>query len=99
MLRSIGTKITVDRMSIGLKKNKLAVDNKNLNVRVGDLVLVQKTDQLYGENVEHELSQVLFKEGEVNDPVTGRRCRGTEFVDDELRKKIREQLDVFQSKS
>lgn len=36
--------------------------------------------------VQHYVHDIVFKMGNIIDPVTGRRCRGAKFIDEKLRK-------------
>ena len=53
---------------------------------LGDIVLIKRLREPHSDRVYHYLKEVVFKLGEVKCPVTGRRCRGTEFVDEENRR-------------
>jgi hypothetical protein len=41
----------------------------------------------------HKVCEHIFKIGEIVDPVTGRRCRGTKFIDEEHRKLTKENYE------
>ena len=49
--------------------------------KVGDLVLMEKLREPYTELIHYHIKDIVFKEGEVYDPVTGRRCRGKMYSD------------------
>ncbi|KAG8451795.1 hypothetical protein GDO86_003841 [Hymenochirus boettgeri] len=48
---------------------------------VGDIVLLNALPERRSKHVKHELSEIIYKVGQVVDPLTGRRCAGTVFVD------------------
>ena len=48
----------------------------------GDWVLIRKLPQPLSLQVKHQLIKVVYPNGEMVDPVTGRKCIGTDFVDD-----------------
>ena len=53
---------------------------------VGDFVYMKKLKQPASDRVHHYIKEVVFKLGAVVDPITGKRCRGTEYVEDDARK-------------
>jgi len=53
-----------------------------MKYNVGDLVLVKKLDEPLIKDVNHFVAEHVFPMGNVIDPVTGRRCRGTEYLDE-----------------
>ncbi|XP_069112500.1 small ribosomal subunit protein uS17m-like [Argopecten irradians] len=59
-----------------------AEDNSH-NCLIGDIVLIRSLPRSEDKRlVTHKVDRVVYKLGCVVDPVTGRRCRGTEFVDE-----------------
>ncbi|XP_038564547.1 28S ribosomal protein S17, mitochondrial [Micropterus salmoides] len=48
---------------------------------VGDIVLLKALPEARSKHVKHELSEIVYKVGQVVDPLTGKRVAGTEFVD------------------
>ncbi|XP_033753958.1 28S ribosomal protein S17, mitochondrial-like isoform X2 [Pecten maximus] len=59
-----------------------AEDNSN-DCLIGDIVLIRSLPKnLDKKRVTHKVDRVVYKLGCVVDPVTGRRCRGTEFEDE-----------------
>ena len=53
---------------------------------LGDIVYIKQLQDPQSERVRHFVKEVVFKVGEVIDPITGSRCRGTEFIKEDLRK-------------
>ena len=54
----------------------------DLKYSVGDLVLVKKLEEPLTKDVNHFVAEHVFPIGNVTDPVTGRRCRGTQYLDE-----------------
>ena len=54
--------------------------------KVGDIVIVTKSQERMLNNMNVMIDSILYQVGETTDPVTGKRCRGTEFIDEEGRK-------------
>ena len=49
--------------------------------RMKDIVLIKPAGQKLTPEIDYVLDSVVFKQGAIIDPVTGRLCRGTEYVD------------------
>ena len=63
------------------KEEQLWAADPDLKYGVGDLVLVKKLDEPLTKDVSHFVAEHVFPIGNVVDPVTGRRCRGTQYLD------------------
>lgn len=48
---------------------------------MGDIVLLKALPVARSKHVKHELSEIVYKVGQVVDPLTGKRVAGTEFVE------------------
>lgn len=48
---------------------------------VGDIVLLKALPEARSKHVKHELAEIVYKVGQVVDPLTGKRVAGTEFVE------------------
>ncbi|XP_012584686.1 PREDICTED: 28S ribosomal protein S17, mitochondrial isoform X3 [Condylura cristata] len=48
---------------------------------VGDIVLLKALPVPRTKHVKHELAEIIFKVGQVIDPVTGKRCAGTTYLE------------------
>lgn len=48
---------------------------------VGDVVLLKALPEPRSKHVKHELAEIVYKVGQVVDPLTGKRVAGTEFVE------------------
>jgi small subunit ribosomal protein S17 len=59
----------------------LAHDPKE-EAKPGDWVLVRELPQPLSLQVKHQLLRIVYKNGNMIDPVTGRKCIGTEFEDE-----------------
>jgi len=64
------------------KEEQLWAADPDLKYNVGDLVLVKKLDEPQIKDVNHFVAETIFPIGNVIDPVTGRRCRGTQYLDE-----------------
>lgn len=48
---------------------------------MGDIVLLKALPEPRSKHVKHELAEIVYKVGQVVDPLTGKRVAGTEFVE------------------
>ncbi|XP_069425975.1 small ribosomal subunit protein uS17m isoform X6 [Ovis canadensis] len=48
---------------------------------IGDIVLLKAFPVPRTKHVKHELAEIVFKVGQVVDPVTGKRCAGTTYLE------------------
>ncbi|XP_006900561.1 PREDICTED: 28S ribosomal protein S17, mitochondrial-like [Elephantulus edwardii] len=48
---------------------------------VGDIVLLRALPVARSKHVKHELAEIIFKVGKVIDPVTGKPCAGTAYLE------------------
>ncbi|KAM4797236.1 small ribosomal subunit protein uS17m [Rhinophrynus dorsalis] len=48
---------------------------------VGDIVLLKALTERRSKHVKHELAEIVYKVGRVVDPLTGKQCSGTEFLE------------------
>ena len=65
----------------------------DIKTDVGDVILIERLPQKTTPLVSHRIKEQVFKLGAVVDPVTGQRCRGTTFIDEELRQLEAEQIE------
>jgi len=61
--------------------------NKGNTAQQGDIVLLKELPETYAIDIKHTVHKIVFPTGSTIDPVTGKRCLGTEFIDDIQRKK------------
>ncbi|RUS72733.1 hypothetical protein EGW08_019500 [Elysia chlorotica] len=54
-------------------------------VNSGDIVRIEQLSEKLTVEVEHRVVEVVFPIGRTVDPVTGRRCRGMHFIDENSR--------------
>jgi len=64
------------------KEEQLWAADPDLKYNIGDLVLVKKLKEPLMKDVNHFVAETVFPIGNVIDPVTGRRCRGTRYLDE-----------------
>lgn len=64
------------------KEEQLWAADPDQKYNVGDLVLVKKLSEPEIKDVNHFVAETVFPIGNVIDPVTGRRCRGPQYVDE-----------------
>jgi len=64
---------------------KLVAADSHNKCQVGDMVLIRRLDNPRSDEVRHEVREIVFPVGHIIDPVTGRRCRGTEYMDQDNR--------------
>nr|XP_006971428.1 28S ribosomal protein S17, mitochondrial [Peromyscus maniculatus bairdii]XP_015858183.1 28S ribosomal protein S17, mitochondrial [Peromyscus maniculatus bairdii] len=51
---------------------------------VGDIVLLRALPVARSKHVKHELAEIIFKVGRVIDPITGKPCAGTTYLESPL---------------
>ncbi len=51
----------------------------------GDIVYIKTMEEPQNERCAHYIHDIVFKCGNVIDPVTGKRCRGPDFIPEEKR--------------
>ena len=56
-----------------------------MKARIGDLVLVQQLATKPRVEITHHLKEIVFRTGAIVEPITGKRCRGTEYIDEQSR--------------
>ncbi|VDD74955.1 unnamed protein product [Mesocestoides corti] len=52
---------------------------QNLDVDIGDIVLVEKCDPPIAFNTVYKLKKIVFPVGAIVDPISGMKCEGPEF--------------------
>lgn len=57
-----------------------------MKCNVGDLVLIRSLPEPVSKQIKHEVHEIVFPVGNIVDPVTGRRCRGPDYLDEVRRK-------------
>lgn len=77
------------------RKHYWAIENES-KCDIGDIILIERLPRKLTTLVTHRVKEQVFKLGSVVDPVTGRRCRGTEFIDETAREL--EALQIQQEK-
>jgi len=64
------------------KEVQLWAADPDVKYGVGDLVIVKKLQQPQSADIRHYVAEPVFHVGNVVDPVTGRRCRGPNYIDE-----------------
>ncbi len=62
-----------------------------LKSTVGDLVIIDKLEEPQSDRVTHFVKSTPFPVGRTVDPVTGQKCRGPDFLDNENRQILQNQ--------
>lgn len=70
-----------------------AAETPEVPCKVGDIVKIEELSDRVTPTVTHQVCEHVFKIGEVVDPVTGRKCRATSFIDESMREKIKSELE------
>ncbi|KAK6178476.1 hypothetical protein SNE40_013262 [Patella caerulea] len=108
MKRGIGRdntlKVRCLQMKLDTYLNKYFNERKHIwakeyevKCNVGDIVLLQEMSELKIPRITHDIKEVVFPLGMVVDPITGRRCRGTEYIDESNRKLEAEKIATEKS--
>ena len=79
------------------RKHYWAVEG-DIKTDIGDIILIERLPQKMTPLVSHRIKEQVFKLGAVVDPVTGQRCRGTSFIDEEMRQLETEQIEEERAK-
>lgn len=86
-------RVSVQQMKLNEIVNVYYNENRNywaadpeLKCSVGDLVLLQNLSQPQSDRIKHRVHEIVFPVGNIVDPVTGRRCRGPDYLDEVNRK-------------
>ncbi|XP_052817640.1 28S ribosomal protein S17, mitochondrial-like [Mya arenaria] len=66
------------------KKDRWCLDENN-STKVGDIVVMRHLERPVAREVFTKIGEIMFQVGNVRDPLTGRLCRGTEYVDETSR--------------
>ncbi|BFZ13566.1 hypothetical protein BsWGS_16605 [Bradybaena similaris] len=66
-------------------KDFKVLETEKTKTNPGDIIRFQKSPERHSVEVEYETAEVVFPIGRSVDPVTGRRCRGTQFIDETAR--------------
>ena len=70
----------------------------DIKTDIGDIILIERLPQKSTPLFSHRIKEQVFKIGAVVDPVTGQRCRGKIFIDEELRQLEEEQIEEERAK-
>ena len=66
------------------KRDRWCVEQQN-QTKIGDIVIMKNLPHAVDKDVFTKVNEVLYSVGNIKDPITGRLCRGTEFIDEEQR--------------
>ncbi|CAI9719848.1 28S ribosomal protein S17, mitochondrial [Octopus vulgaris] len=87
----------VQCLKLGLDKYLLKYFNKRSSYwaldpqkicDIGDIVVIDRLKERPTVQITHQIQSMMFKNGAVVDPITGKLCAGTKFVDMEIREKL-----------
>lgn len=73
------------------------MDNK-CKAQIGDIVLLKSLPEKLTPEIKTEIDSIVFKQGSLVDPVTGRACRGTEYIDVKEREEEKLRRDIKEMK-
>ncbi|PVD21191.1 hypothetical protein C0Q70_19359 [Pomacea canaliculata] len=74
------------------RKHYWAIEKED-KCEIGDIILIERLPKKLTPLVSHEIKHHVFKLGSVVDPVTGKRCRATEFIDEAARELEVQQIE------
>ncbi|VDI64705.1 small ribosomal subunit protein uS17m-like [Mytilus galloprovincialis] len=70
-----------------------AAETPGTQSKVGDIVKIQELEERASPTITHQVHEHVFKTGEIRDPVTGKRCRGMKYVDEEFRDAVQSKIE------
>ena len=70
-----------------------------MNGDIGDVVLIKSLEEQKIPQVRHEVIDMVYKLGAIVDPVTGRRCRGKDYIDEAERMAQKQFIESEQKSS
>ena len=63
-------------------RTNLEALDQELQTKPGDWVLLEKLPEKYSLTVEHRVRKLVWQQGNIIDPITGKRCVETDFEED-----------------
>ena len=72
---------------------KWVVDKKS-QAQLGDIVTINPLSKKLTPEIKDEVHSIVFNQGAVIDPITGRMCRGTNFIDEKQREEEKLRRDT-----
>ncbi|ESN92217.1 hypothetical protein HELRODRAFT_181687 [Helobdella robusta] len=85
-------KVSVQRMKLDENTNVYInwekhcwASDPDSKANVGDFVLIKPLEKKERLQIAHYLKEIIFPVGNIVEPVTGKRCRGTEYIDEKNR--------------
>ncbi|XP_041375423.1 28S ribosomal protein S17, mitochondrial-like [Gigantopelta aegis] len=64
------------------KRFQCWAEDRSVKGDIGDMVLLKTLEEQKIPEVRHEVIEMVYKLGAIVDPVTGRRCRGKEYIEE-----------------
>ena len=64
---------------------KLWAADPDRNTEIGDIVEIKQMDEPQSARVKFFVKDIVFGVGKTRDPITGKRCKGPVFINEELR--------------
>uniref|UniRef100_A0A023FCG8 Putative mitochondrial/ ribosomal s17-like protein n=1 Tax=Amblyomma cajennense TaxID=34607 RepID=A0A023FCG8_AMBCJ len=91
-VRVVVTRFTLDQFLMAHYKERTEYEalDANEECEPGDWVLVKELPQRLSLKIAHKVEKIVFKNGNIIDPITGQKCIFTDFVKD-----IDRQSEVF----
>lgn len=74
------------------KKDRWCLDP--VGAKPGDIIVMKNLQERYKKDVYAKVDSIMFAVGNIVDPVTGRKCRGTEYIDEAAREEESGQRNV-----
>ena len=68
------------------ENQQFLVDDNQLHCSAGDWLLIRRLEQPLSLRVNHRVEKIVYKAGQVVDPLTGKRSLGYQYVSDADRK-------------
>lgn len=62
----------------------------NHNTTVGDIVLISQLKRPEGHLITHEITEIIYKNGALVDPISGKLCHGRDYAEDIINSNLEE---------
>lgn len=64
------------------QRTNFNVLDEKLETKIGDWVLIEKLPEKYSLSIEHKIMKIIWMNGNIIDPITGKKCVKTDFEED-----------------
>lgn len=71
-----------ERLTMYFRENTHYYVQDPLKCNEGDYVMIRELSDGEDKNITHKVEQLVYQRGNYVDPLTGKRCAGTEYIDD-----------------